>query len=298
MNSSRVPRPGDPCGSRTIRPDPTGIRRYRPRDGRHDERLPSSASDSPFRQDPTLFGLYVEEAVGRIATILAALTTRPVPDDEDIDWAALPAHSLKGLTAQAGDTDLADEVHSIEDSLAELRGTADPAARRDAAGSIVTRLQAIETTLTGEGAPAVRDIDLARIADAISAEIQRVASRRGVHVGVDLVVPRDTRIARRAAGVLIDALGHVARNAVAHGTPHGGTIRAVFTHEPEVLVIVLSDHGARAAGDPAGERAPDRDSGRGIGLRAAQARLMAIGGDLSVASGAWGGTSVTIRVPA
>lgn len=253
--------------------------------------------DPVTRLDSALMGLYVDEALGRVASIVAALTVRPAPDDATLDWVALPAHSLKGLTAQAGDLHLAEEVHAVETSLGELRRMTDPDARARAASTIAERLHVIERALQGRAEPGARRIDLRQIADAVAAEVRRVAERRQVKVGIDLVVPDGISIPRRIGGVLIDALGHIARNAVVHGTPRGGTVRIVFAHEPEAIVVVLSDHGSTGAREGASEGTTTVESGRGVGLQAAHGRLMAVGGELSLSSGAWGGTSVTIRVP-
>ena len=240
-------------------------------------------------------GIYVDEALGRAATIIAALTVRATPDDAAIDWAALPAHSLKGLAAQAGDLPLAEEVHRIETALGALIEIPE-AHRADAAAAVVDRLREVQRALEGQAGPeVVRDVALEQIASEASTELRRIADRHGVRVGVDLVSPPGARVPRRIAGVLLDALGHIVRNAVTHGTPRGGTVRMVFESTPESIIVIVSDRGAT---DRSGaERPPDLDSGRGVGLRAAHGRLMAIGGDLTVASGAWGGTSVTIRMP-
>lgn len=252
-------------------------------------------TDPAISRNPDLMALYVDEALGRVAAIVAALTVQAVPADAEIDWAALPAHSLKGIAAQAGDLPLAEEVHAIETALDGLRRLPE-AERAAAAAAVVDRLRAIARDLEARAAASglVRDVPLDQIAREAEGEVRRVAERRGVPVGVDLVVPADARIPRSAAGVLLDALGHIARNAVTHGTPQGGTVRMVFEPGPDALVVIVSDRGSTAAGTA---RPSDLDSGRGVGLRAAHGRLMAVGGDLSLASGAWGGTSVTIRLP-
>lgn len=242
-----------------------------------------------------MLGLYVDEALGRAEAIVAALTVRATPNDGDVDWAMLAAHSLKGLTAQAGDTALADEVHGIEGALEELRRI-DDAPRSAAAAMIIRRLHVIEQALTARGGPSVvRDVELQQIADAANSEVRRVADRRGITVTVDLSLPENVRVPRRIAGVLIDALGHVLRNAVTHGSPHGGAIRISFTREPSTLSVVVGDRGN--AQSRAADRVPDLESGRGVGLQAAHSRLTAIGGDLTLSPAPWGGTSVTIRVP-
>lgn len=251
--------------------------------------------DPPPPLTARLVGLYVDEALGRAEAIVAALTVRTTPDDGDIDWAMLAAHSLKGLTAQAGDAALAADVHDIEDALVALRH-ADASARAPAAAALVQRLHAVEQSLTAQLRPGVtRDVDLQEIADAAAAEIRRIADRRDITVTAELVVPPGIRIARRTAGVLVDALGHILRNAVTHGSPHGGAIHVAFRKEPETLSVVVGDRGnalSRSA-----DRAPDLDSGRGIGLQAAHSRLTAIGGALIVSPAPWGGTSVTVHVP-
>ena len=243
-----------------------------------------------------MLGLYVDEALGRVAAIIAALTLNAAPDNADIEWAALPAHSLKGLTAQAGDLELAEEVHDIESALDELARVSDDASRADRATAIVTRLRTIERTLGQRVAPADRSVPVAQLAASFATEIERVATRRNVAVGVDVITPPDdVQLPRRLAGVLADALGHIARNAVTHGTPAGGTVRIAFTVQADVLTVVVTDHGSGTRTAP--PSAPTLEVGRGLGLQAAQGRLMAIGGDLVRSSGAWGGTSVTLRVP-
>ena len=249
----------------------------------------------PPELSASLLGLYVDEAFGRAEAMVAALTVSTSPTDEDVDWAMLAAHSLKGLTAQAGDIALAQEVHDIEGALEQMRRV-DASARTAAATALVERLHVIEQALTVRGGPGViRDIALQEIADAAATEVRRIADRRSISVSVMLEVPAGIRVPRRIAGVLVDALGHILRNAVTHGSPHGGAIRIAFRREPDSLSVVVSDRGN--AESRAAEHTPDMDSGRGVGLQAAHSRLTAVGGDLTLSPAPWGGTSVTIRVP-
>jgi chemotaxis protein histidine kinase CheA len=244
---------------------------------------------------PQLIGLYVDEALGRAGAIIAALTVATVPADGDVDWAKLAAHSLKGLTAQAGDTHLAERVHAVETHLEEL-SSLDGSQRSTATTAIVEQLRAIERALTANAGPGIsRDIALDEIAGAADAEVRRVAARRGIDVSVELTVPSGIRVPRRIGGVLVDALGHILRNAVTHGSPHGGAIRIAFRREPDAMSIVVGDRGNAAS--RAAERVPDLESGRGVGLQAAHSRLTAIGGELTLSPAPWGGTSVTVRVP-
>lgn len=194
---------------------------------------------------------------------------------------------------QAGDITLAEEVHAIESALQGLRG--DGEQTRETA-VVVERVRAVERALAGRAGPGVaRDVALDQVADAARDEALRAAARRGVRLSVEVVVPRNARVPRRIAGVLVDVLGHLARNAVAHGTPDGGTLRITVESGPDLLTVVVSDHGDRERANVT--RRPDLTSGRGVGLRAAQGRLAALGGDLSVSAGPWGGTSVTVRIP-
>jgi signal transduction histidine kinase len=249
--------------------------------------------------DPTalgapLLGLYIDEAIGRAAAIVAALTVHAEPDDADVTWALEAAHSLKGLTMQAGDAAVAEEVHAIESALDDLRTAPNRAAP---AAAITERLRAVERALAARAGPTVaRDVGLEDVASSARAEALRVAANRGVAVSVDLVVPADARIPRRLAGVLVDVLGHIVRNAVAHGTPRGGSVRIVFEQAADALVVAVSDRGDSDRTTNVTRR-PDMNSGRGAGLRAARGRLAAIGGELTVSAGAWGGTSVTVRIP-
>lgn len=207
----------------------------------------------------------------------------------------LAAHSLKGLTAQAGDIALAEEVHALEGAIEELRRV-EAVERPAPVAFIVERLHAVERALTSRIGPGVtRDVELEQIADAAAAEVRRVADRRGIAVSVELVVPPGIRVPRRIAGVLVDALGHILRNAVTHGSPHGGAIRVAFRREPDALSVVIGDRGNAAS--RAVEHRPDLDSGRRVGLLAAHSRLTAIGGDLTLSAAPWGGTSVTVRAP-
>lgn len=274
----------------------TTASRYRLGTEPDDERDTAASDLSPqINQSADLLGLYIDEALGRAEAIVAALTVRVTPDDSDVDWAMLAAHSLKGLTAQAGDTALADEVHDVEGAIEDLRRV-DESARSVATTAIVGRLQGIERSLGDRARPGVtRDLELQQIADAAAAEVRRVADRRHINVSVVLEVPTAIRVPRRIAGVLVDALGHILRNAVTHGSPHGGAIRIAFRREPDALSVVVSDRGN--AESRAAERAPDLDSGRGVGLQAAHSRLTAIGGALTLSPAPWGGTSVTVRVP-
>jgi len=97
----------------------------------------------PPELSASMLGLYVDEAFGRAEAMVAALTVSTSPTDEDVDWAMLAAHSLKGLTAQAGDIALAQEVHDIEGALEQMRRV-DASARTAAATALVERLHVIE----------------------------------------------------------------------------------------------------------------------------------------------------------
>lgn len=254
----------------------------------------SGSVSEPLSND-SLKGLYLDEALGRAEAIVAALTVGSAPTDEDVDWALLAAHSLKGLTAQAGDLALADRVHAIEDALTTLR-TLDTTQRAADTATLVDQLQTVTNALTaGVGPNVSRDVALEEIGEAAAGEVRRVAERRAITVTVELVVPSGIRVPRRIAGVMVDALGHVLRNAVTHGSPRGGAIHIAFTRSADILTVVVGDRGN--AESRAAERTPDLESGRGIGLQAAHSRLTAIGGELSLSPAPWGGTSVTIRVP-
>jgi len=73
-------------------------------------------------------------------------------------------------------------------------------------------------------------------------------------------------------------------------------VRVVFRSAPDALVVVVSDRGDSSRTGNVTRR-PDMSSGRGTGLRAARGRLAAIGGEITVSAGAWGGTNVTVRIP-
>lgn len=124
----------------------------------------------------------------------------------------------------------------------------------------------------------------------------RGGRRPGVAVGVDVTAPEGVRVTAAAAGVLVDVLGRVVRDAVTHGTPNGGALRLAFQPDGEDLTVVVSD-GGDSRGDSAAAGVVEVDGRRTAGLQGAAGRVAAAGGELAVGVGPWGGASVTLRLP-
>ncbi len=242
---------------------------------------------------PALAGLIAREALGRVDAIAASLGSPADPAPADVRWAREATSCLAGLTSQVGDPALASTGEEIEAAIEGLDATL--TSSPDALSEVLASLARIRPTLeryaeAADGVPVALDV----IADLASAEVQRIARRRGVKVAIDLICPEGIAVPAREAGVVIDVLGQVVRDGTTHGTREGGAVRMVFAVDDHGLVILASDRGDAGSGQfPAPERSPSRGAGLGV----AHGRLVALGGELSFASGAWGGTSVTIRLP-
>ena len=243
---------------------------------------------------PAVAGLIAQEALGRLAVVIASLDSPSGAGQADLRWAAEASGSLVGLTSQIADQDVARVVDQIE---ARLRGLAEDAHPDPTlVADIVIELQATAPALRSQADHADAEaVALDAVAALAAGVVRRTARRRGVTVALDLVCPEGILVPVREAGILIDVLGQVARDGATHGTREGGAMRMVFAADDDGLVILVSDRGDAGKGQlPTVERNP----ARGAGLGVAHGRLVAVGGDLSLASGAWGGTSVTVRLPA
>ena len=197
-------------------------------------------------------------------------------------WATDAAASLEGLLHHADDPAMAARAAGL---------AADLASGMDVAGV----LGDMEAGLTGNPQPPA-DVPLEAVAAAARADAGRAAAGRGVAVGVEVTAPDGVRVTAGAAGVLVDVLGRIVRDAVAHGTPNGGALRLAFQPDGEALTVVVSD-GGDSRGDAAAAGVVEVDAKRTAGLRAAAGRVAAAGGELAVGVGPWGGASVTLRLP-
>ena len=242
---------------------------------------------------PALAGLIAREALGRVDAIAASLGSSADPAPADVRWACEAAGCLAGLTAQLGDPELARAGEGAQAKIEALQATtiSSPGALSGVLAGLAGMRPALEHHAeAADGEPVALDV-IARLA---AAEVKRIARRRGVKVAIDLICPEGIAVPAREAGVVIDVLGQVVRDGTTHGTREGGAVRMVFAVDDHGLVILASDRGDAGSGQfPASERSPSRGAGLGV----AHGRLVALGGELSFASGAWGGTSVTIRLP-
>ncbi|MFN8108688.1 MAG: hypothetical protein U0Y82_02415 [Thermoleophilia bacterium] len=217
----------------------------------------------------------------RCATLDAALAGADGWSAEDRQWAVDAADSLGRLAGHVGRGD------GTAHRLREVLGPGGDAAV--AAGL----LRELRDTLPDEVIDGPVDFEL--VAAAARSDAARAAAVRGVPVAVDITGQDGLRLDRHVAGTLVDALGRVVWDAVLHGTPDGGAIRAVAHADRDVVIVVVGDRGAAAdAGVAAGAQL---DGAREAGLRAAGGWLAAVGGEVSVGVGAWGGASVTLRAP-
>ncbi|MCC6832556.1 MAG: hypothetical protein IT200_14525 [Thermoleophilia bacterium] len=216
----------------------------------------------------------------RLAAAIGA-TLSGAPGTGDRAWAADAAASLEGLAG-----------HVPGEAAA---GAAAVAAALASGGDVAGPLAQLEARLAGGPDPPAR-IPLEAVAAAARDEAARAAARRRVVVGVDVTAPEGVRLTAASAGVLVDALGRVVRDAVAHGTPDGGALRLAFQPGGDDLTVVVSD-GGDSRGDSAAAGVVEVDARRTAGLQGAAGRLAAAGGELAVGVGPWGGASVTLRLP-
>lgn len=224
-----------------------------------------SARAEPLPAD--VLGVLLDAAHGRMAAARRAAAGARGPE------LALALHSLKGLCGQAGATDLARVVHELEDACDGPAGaSADLEARL---GAVAAGLEALP------GADrAVRVLPVEAVVDRIVSEMDGVASRRGVRLAVERAGRPGLALPARTAGLLLDVLGHLARNAVVHGGATGAVRVRIFLDRAVdgQLVAEVSDDGTGSGAPPA---PPDLDAGRGRGLDAAAARVRDAGGRLT-----------------
>lgn len=236
---------------------------------------------------PAVVGLIAHEACGRIDAAVTILSSvAPLPGD--LAWSAQTALAAAGLVASLGDPERAERGDEI---AADVRRLTEDSPR----DSVLSRLRDLHAEMLPLATLPDHRVALAAVGEVVGNEVRRIAAVRGVRVAVDLVCPDGIDVAPREAGVLIDVLGQVARDGATNGTRDGGAIRVVFAADDDGLVVVVSDRGDSGAGQLPAARKDDPH--RAIALGVAQGRLAAEGGELSMASGAWGGTSVTVRLP-
>jgi hypothetical protein len=215
---------------------------------------------------PAIAGLIAHEACGRIDGVIAILSSS-APLAGDLAWSAQATSAAAGLV---GPLENPEHLHRADEIAADIRGLHEETPR----DSVLNRLRDLRAELLPFVVVSDDLVALEAVAELVGNEVRRIAALRGV---------------------LIDVLGQVARDGATNGTRDGGAIRIVFASDDDGLVVVVSDRADAGAGQlPAARK---DDPARAIALQVAQGRLAAEGGELSLASGAWGGTSVTVRLP-
>lgn len=235
-----------------------------------------------IREEPTQITAIARAQAHRLAVAMSATLAGGAGGADELAWAADAAASLEGLLHHAGDAGLAGRAAGLVVDLASGADVADV-------------LRDLEAGLAGAPPPA-RELPLEAVAQAARADASRAAAGRGVTVGVEVTGPDGLRVSGGAAGVLVDVLGRIIRDAVAHGTPNGGALRLAFQPDGDALTVVVSD-GGDSRGDATAAGVVEVDAKRTAGLRAAAGRVAAAGGELAVGVGPWGGASVTLRLP-
>ncbi len=235
-----------------------------------------------------LVDLAVDEIAGRVAAMRAALGTLPALTTSDVAWVVLPALSIVGLCALVESDEFTTTANRIMAATDALH--TNPSDRSALTAHLDAMTQLAEASLT-----APTTIDVNDLAEAARWLVTRIATQRDVVVTIDVPDRPEGRVPRSIGGALLDALVHAIGSAISYGTPGGGALRLGITREPEALVVLLSDRGNR--GELNVTTRPDLGGERGVSLRAAHSRIVALGGDLTATAGAWGGTTVTIRVP-
>ncbi len=256
---------------------------------------------------PELHELLIDEAerhAARARTLLEPLE-RTAPgdtlDDELLRELFRALHSAKGMLTTAGLEHLAAAAHAAEDVADGLRRgeVTDGWAVREAAHAAVARL-CEDLGRAGRGAasraaapdPAL-DARLGWLEPALTAAVARWGETAG-HT-VRLAWTDDgLRVPRPVLETLLDALGHLLRNAAVHGIeapearraagkPEAGTVRVGAWRTPHGLAVEVEDDGC--GGPPAARGTTPAAAllaGRGVGLDTVRHALGAAGGRLTL----------------
>ncbi len=233
---------------------------------------------------PLLLGLMIDHAHGRIAYARGACA------NSDRTGVLHALHQLKGMCAHTRDDRLTERIHQLEDAVI---GCGDIPHIKGVLDHQLPQVEAALRALDPRG-DAVHVLPLDDIVERVVAETRRVAARRGVHLTLGVPPPTDALVAARSGMVLLDHLGHLVRNAVAHGAASGSvTVKMVLRVDPtDGLTWIVANQGAvETAG------AVDIDAGRGVALAAVAADLARIGGRLEHGP-VDGGYQASIHLPA
>lgn len=259
---------------------------------------------------PALHELLIGEAERHATRALALLDPleRTAPgdplDDELLRELFRALHSAKGMLTTAGLDHLAAAAHAVEDVADGLRRGAvtDGWALREAARAAVARLCEDLGRAAHGGAPAPPAADRGSAVEArlgwLEPALAAAVARWGETAGreVRLAWSDDgLRVPRPMLEALLDALGHLLRNAAVHGIeppearraagkPAAGTVRVAAWRTPHGLAVEVEDDGCGGAVPAAAGPSPGTEllAGRGVGLEAVRRALEAAGGRVSL----------------
>ncbi len=233
--------------------------------------------------------IVVADAMGRVDALTAVLMLADPPSPDDLAWAALPAHSLVGLVASLGGADLRQRGEHIATQLHAVM-MAPHVTRSERVRALLADVGILRTALAAEAGTVPATIDVAQIAEAAGAEVERTAGEMGVHVTSEVVCDLTLAVPALVAAAVLDSVGNIIRHGVRAECAHGGSVRIGFRRESDGFSITIGNRGNAAS------REDDARVG-GVGLDAAASRLSAAGCVLAVSDAPWGGTSVTIQIP-
>jgi len=215
--------------------------------------------------------------------------------------------------------DVADAPSSVE--VARIRGSLD---RIVEAETVTDRRELARDLLTR-----ARWVPCEKVLAGIPGLVDRVSARLGKQVRVEFA-GGETPIDPRWTGEALSTLVHIVRNSIDHGIELAGTVRVACADTGDGWTIAISDDGrgidvdkvvkaAVAKGFTTAEAAAAMSqaeqvrlifvdglttchetsmiSGRGVGTGAVAASVEALGGRVSVDTGAGRGTTVTVRIP-
>ncbi len=229
-----------------------------------------------------------EVASTRAASIATTLTGRDVLDASGLEWVQSATRALVGVIAHIDDDAATVEVDEIGQAVARIGQSPNRVA---SSTQIAERLLLLAAHLAPQ-VSILAPVPLGELAVLARAEAERAATAHGVGVLIDIPPYPEVDLPRPLAAMLVDVLGQVVRGAIQYGIPTGGALRINFEAPPDAVVVIVSDRADRLGSDQAA-----RAEERAATLRSAEARVVALGGELTSGGGPWGGTSVTVRLP-
>jgi signal transduction histidine kinase/uncharacterized protein YhfF len=236
----------------------------------------------PWTRDTALFTLLATRTAGEVQrqSYVAALRSR---EQQLAAARARLVHAVDEERRRIG-RDIHDGVQQRTVAVSHLLTLAERklAENPEAAAELVRRARDEVREATDELREMSVGLHPVGLGAGLGTALEILAARSPVPLHVDALP--DRRLPEPVEVTVFFLVSEAASNANKHA---GATeLRVHVAHEPDAIIAVITDDG-RGGADP----------GRGSGLRGLQDRVATLGGALTVASPAGGGTRLTARIP-